>query len=161
MVICLQCHKQACFGSEGEHACYCFMHKLVGMVNVVSKRCQHIDCDKHPSFALQGCRPRYCFSHKLGGMINIKNKRRRKTAKKPHKKPHKKPYHTSVLINKTSNVTIYNNQCIYIDCCKWSSFGFTTKQARYCNIHKLNGMVDVVNEQCIELFEFISNNSVN
>ncbi|MEW5304517.1 MAG: hypothetical protein WDW36_007126 [Sanguina aurantia] len=47
-------------------------HKLPGMINTKTKRCEEPGCFKTPTFAVGGARtPRFCAAHKEAGMVNI------------------------------------------------------------------------------------------
>jgi hypothetical protein len=45
------------------------------MIDVKSKRCEHVGCDKQPGFDIKGGKGRFCASHKTIEMIDVKNKR--------------------------------------------------------------------------------------
>ena len=52
------------------------MHKLAGMVNVISKRCAHDGCVKSSAFnAPDQTRGAFCAVHKLAAMVNVISKR--------------------------------------------------------------------------------------
>ena len=74
------CAKQPLFNFLGEKGgLRCFAHKLDGMVNVVSKTCDHVDdgtaCAKQPKFNFPGeKRGVRCGEHKVDGMIDVVTK---------------------------------------------------------------------------------------
>ena len=55
---------------------YCSQHKLAGMVNVRSGKCNEDGCTIRPNFNHQGVRGGvYCNTHKKEGMVNVNVKR--------------------------------------------------------------------------------------
>jgi hypothetical protein len=55
---------------------FCVTHKDDDMVDVVSKRCEHLGCPKHPSFGDPGeMIARFCVAHKDDDMIDVVSKR--------------------------------------------------------------------------------------
>ena len=75
--MCIQkgCKTRPSFNLEGEKAKYCGLHKLEGMVDVISKRCIHEGCRHGPSFNIEGQQAKYCSLHKLEGMVDVKGVR--------------------------------------------------------------------------------------
>ena len=64
------------FDLQGGKGRFCASHKMDGMIDVKSKRCEHDGCNvMNPSFDLQGGKGRFCASHKMDGMIDVKSKR--------------------------------------------------------------------------------------
>ena len=56
---------------------FCAAHKLGGMVNEVSKVCEHEGCTKIPSFGNPGEKGvRFCAAHKLRGMVDVRASKR-------------------------------------------------------------------------------------
>lgn len=58
----------------GELGTYCAEHKLPGMVNVKSKKCDHKGCDSiNRQFDVAGGKGRFCAVHKVEGMVDVKS----------------------------------------------------------------------------------------
>ena len=71
------CKTRPAFNIDGEKtALYCSIHKLEGMVNVISKTCIYLNCKKYPVYNIDGEKTAlYCSIHKLEGMVNVISKR--------------------------------------------------------------------------------------
>ena len=56
---------------------FCYRHKNEGDVDLVHKRCMHIEgCRKNPHFGSPGDRiPRFCQTHKEDGHVDVKNRK--------------------------------------------------------------------------------------
>lgn len=50
----------------------CRLHKLPGMVDVKSPRCEFPMCGKQPCCGHLGAKARFCSAHKQDGMVNLK-----------------------------------------------------------------------------------------
>ena len=76
MCIYPNCKTNPAFNLEGEKtALYCSIHKLEGMVNVISKTCIYSNCKKQPAYNIEGEKTAlYCSIHKLEGMVNVISK---------------------------------------------------------------------------------------
>lgn len=132
---------------------YCSEHKLPGMVNVVSKTCEHKDCNTRPSFNYPSEKTGlYCVEHKLPDMVNVKDK------KCAHDSCNKCPIFNYPDENggrycsehKLPNmVDVKNKKCEHDSCTKYPIFNYPDKKVRrYCSEHKLPGMINVVNKRC-------------
>jgi hypothetical protein len=138
--------------SDKKNGVYCSIHKLKGMVNVISKRCFHENCNKRPSFNFENEVPIYCYDHKLDGMVNVAN------SKCHHENCSVKPSFNYIDQNqglycskhKLENmVNVVNNRCEFQDCNVKPGFNYEKENyGLYCNKHKLEGMVDVINRKC-------------
>lgn len=72
---CLSCDKRASSNYPSEkRAIYCSKHRLPGMKDVRTKKCEHEGCDKCPSYNYHDRRGLcYCAEHALPGMVNMRN----------------------------------------------------------------------------------------
>lgn len=50
----------------------CRLHKLPGMVDVKSPKCETPMCPKQPCCGHLGAKARFCSEHKQTGMVNLK-----------------------------------------------------------------------------------------
>src|SRR3989338_6074419 len=70
------CMKRSSFGYANKLAMFCVSHKLEGMIDVKSKRCQFPGCITQPTYGEIGSKLAiFCVSHKLESMIDVKHKR--------------------------------------------------------------------------------------
>ncbi|CAN0344470.1 unnamed protein product, partial [Ectocarpus sp. 12 AP-2014] len=79
MVTCKQhgCNKVGSFGVQGTRTAeYCATHAKDGMLNVISKRCDHPGCSKHPSYGRKGSKKaEFCVAHASKDMVDVCSKR--------------------------------------------------------------------------------------
>ena len=144
------CKREPIFNTEGEVPIYCNEHKLVGMVDVVHKKCIHDGCKKRPSFNKEGEVPIYCGEHKLGGMVDVLHKRcihdgckKRPSFNKEGEVPIYCNDHKLVGI-----VNVLHKRCLHDECKRQPTFNIEGEQPIYCGEHKLGGMVDVRSKRC-------------
>ena len=155
MCIYPNCKTNPAFNLEGEKtALYCSIHKLEGMVNVISKTCIYSNCKKQPAYNIEGEKTAlYCSIHKLEGMVNVIHKRciypNCKIRPVYNIEGEKTALYCS--IHKLDEmVDVKNKTCIYSNCKKRPVYNIEgEKTALYCSIHKLEGMVNVISKTCI------------
>ena len=102
---------------------YCSNHKLSGMVDVINRKCEHIDengkkCTKIPSFGNSGERKR-CAQHKLLGM-------------------------TENVSIKCDYIGNDKKQCTLVPCYNFPNEKFSKR----CKNHAIDGMVDITHKKC-------------
>jgi hypothetical protein len=131
----------------------CKLHKEQDMVDIVSKRCKHLNCTTRPTFGKLGKSAEYCKDHKEQNMVNVVSKRckhpnckRRPTFGKPgckveYCKDHKEE----------EMVDINNKRCKHPNCIIQPTFGKPGKKAEFCKNHKEQNMVNVVSKRCKHL----------
>uniref|UniRef100_A0A7S3XZM6 EsV-1-7 n=1 Tax=Heterosigma akashiwo TaxID=2829 RepID=A0A7S3XZM6_HETAK len=116
---------------------FCSQHKEEGMKNIFAA-CKHAECTKHSSYNFEaGQQPKFCAQHKLQGMVNVKHAAA--SSEQAQKKEGGMP----------RRVRRNTRTCEQAGCSKGPTFGFQDEQeGRFCEEHKVNGMVDVKNEVC-------------
>jgi hypothetical protein len=149
----MECNKQPTYNYEGYIPKYCADHKKDGMINVISKKCQHNNCDKRPSFNIEGQKiPIYCIEHKLNNMINIINK---KCAYENCKKTPSYNFRDQKLtkycvIHKlVGMVDVKSIKCEHINCDIGACFNIFGEKPKFCATHKLINMIDLTHKKCI------------
>jgi hypothetical protein len=141
------CNKHPSFNFKGLiGGRFCSAHKLPGMQDVISKRCE--DCAKQAAFNFEGqSRGRFCSSHKSPGMINVKDKLCEMVGCSKYPTANfaghsGRRFCTSHKLDGMINFT--NKRCEAIGCIKHPKFNFLGKPGRrFCGVHKLNGMVAI------------------
>lgn len=72
------CRKDASFNfKDDKKLLYCKSHKITGMINIKSKKCEYEGCNIiNPAFNNKGeIKGKFCFSHKSENMINVVSKK--------------------------------------------------------------------------------------
>ncbi len=163
-----RCTKRPVFNIEGEkYGKFCEEHKTIQMVNVVDKKCIHIDedgteCKNQRYYNILGLKPKYCQVHKTDDMIHLKgikcgvemedgtlcNKYR------DYNYPNEKVAKFCCNHKLDGMIDIRHSRCIHIDedgnkCDKFPSYNFTgNKTNQYCPNHRQKGMIDVQAKRC-------------
>jgi len=132
---------------------HCVRHKLLGMKNVKSKRCEGDEgrCEKIPSFGFEGQPPRFCVLHRLEGMSVPDGKRcehksctKRKMFGFPGQQVHFCGTH-----REPGMTDLVSKRCEAPNCDHRPSFGFRgQKLSKYCRIHKEPGMINNKGKKC-------------
>ena len=148
------CSKIASYNEYNEKkGLYCNVHKLNGMVNVISKMCSYEGCTKIPVYNKENeITGLYCKEHKTDDMINVISRTCKENGcnKQPtyNKIGEKTPLYcrwhkTDGMVNLVNKMCM-NNGCNKIALCNKEG----EKEGLYCNQHKIDGMVDVKNKTC-------------
>ena len=146
-VRCQLCHKLPSFNFEGmKGGRFCADHKLPGMANVCCKRCEVPSCDRCPSYNFEGTKgARFCSEHKLDGMVDVLSAMcvteacgKGASFNFPGQVPR-----FCVAHMQPGMINIKSRRCEA--CFKVPTFNFEGEPAgRFCTVHKLSGMVDVI-----------------
>jgi hypothetical protein len=147
------CTIRCAYGTEWKKPKRCKTHIEIGMINVISKRCEYKDCTKQPTFNNTGENvSRFCSDHKLPGMVSMrkdlycKYKDCDKTGTFGISKNSKKRY---CIEHKSSNMIDTRSMlCKYNNCTSQPSFDIVGGKGKYCATHKLDGMIDVKHKRC-------------
>ena len=151
--LCQECTIFASFGTEWKNPLFCARHKLDGMKNVVSKRCEAPGCESRPTFGREKGKALYCALHFLDGMKNVKDK----VCQEPECETRptygvewKKPTHcVSHALEGMKNVKA--KRCEHLGCEIQATCGTQWRKPIYCSLHKTDEMKDVINKRCEEI----------
>ena len=145
------CEVQPVFGFDAKTMCS--KHKVPGMKDLQSPRCQNEECDTQASFARDGDRPTYCVKHKSSDMVDVQS--RRCSAQDCIRQPlYALPGATEAFhcgLHKLPDmVNITGRRCDREGCNIHPVFGFPhdNKSPRFCAQHKEEGMEDIVSVRC-------------
>jgi hypothetical protein len=142
----VNCETRALYSiKNSEKPEYCRAHKKEIMIDVLSKRCNFINCDKHRIYGIVKGKPEYCSTHKLENMIDCITKKciyKDCTVKATYDKKY-------CATHKKDN-SKKQKQCITQGCGKYSIFGEKGGDPLYCDIHKLENMVNIKKKYCLE-----------
>jgi hypothetical protein len=142
--------KNATFGFEGGKGSCCKKHAEVGMVDVKSKRCEHVGCDVQPYYDFKGGKGRFCKEHAQVGMVNVKSKRCEhlgcdvqpnydiKRGKGRFCKEHAE----------VGMVNVKSKRCEHVGCDVRPSYDVRGGKGRFCKEHAEEGMVNVKSKRC-------------
>jgi hypothetical protein len=124
------------------------------MLNVVSKKCIHIECSVLPSYNYPGEKTAiYCAKHKLDDMINIKSKTCIYEGCNIQPSCNYLGEKTAIYCathKLYDMVNIKDKKCIFEGCNVQPSCNFPgEKTPIYCVTHKLDDMINVVSKTCI------------
>ncbi|CAM9917534.1 unnamed protein product [Ectocarpus sp. 6 AP-2014] len=106
------------------------------MVDVKSPRCEMAGCRKQPCCGFPGLKPRFCSEHKQDGMLNLKTRAFR------------------CKYRGVAGLGIADDPMMPLPagktqpCNRACRYAYPGEEAVYCQKHKLNGMVDVINPSC-------------
>ena len=145
----------SCSTNASTNALYCSIHKSLGMLNVITKKCRASGCFTFPNFnyADNGVKTGiYCSLHKLDGMIDVKNRKCRFIG--CPKRPFFNYFGQSSGIYCSTHkqddmIDVKNKHCSYLSdvvksCPKRAYFNYIGHSVGvYCATHKLDGMVNI------------------
>ena len=149
------CKLRAAFNNEGEKkGLYCFAHKELWMVNVVSRKCIYSGCKVQPIYGVKGSKKAiFCALHKERDMVDVVNKRC------IHPGCDTKPYFNikgskkaifCTLHKESDMVDVINKRCIHPGCETLSTFSIKNKKERlFCAKHKTIDMVYNTSRICM------------
>jgi len=146
------CEKIKKFGFVNEKAVYCGTHRATGMIDVVSKRCEHLGCScVCPVFNIAGGKGRFCFVHKTPEMVNVMHKKCefQSCNQQPsfNYEGSKKGQYCSK--HKLPNmIDVRNKRCEHAGCNINASFDLAGGKGRFCASHKSSLMEDVKRKRC-------------
>jgi hypothetical protein len=147
------CNTRATFNFKGQTKRFCNKHKEIGMINVVTKKCENTDCDRIAiyNFINEPIR-KYCSIHREIGMVNIKHKKCKfnKCTKIPNFNFNGEKNGLYCNTHKLDNmVDVINKKCEFKGCLIQPHFNFAgEKKGLFCNKHKKENMIDVINKKC-------------
>ena len=149
----LKCPKRASFGIPGGPPVACTGHKEPGMVNVLSKRCDHPGgCATIPTFGHPGGSAARCSAHKEPGMIDVVSKRCDYPGgcnTVPSFGPPGGSVARCLMHREPGMVAMRVRRCRYPGGCdKVPSFGAPGGSAARCSEHREPGMVNVNAKRC-------------
>lgn len=147
------CTTIAYYNLRGEtERIYCAKHKLLEMVNVVTKTCKVLECGHQPCFGHEGSTPEYCTTHKEDGMVNLRERRC------AHDECIKKPNFNfigetrgvfCVTHKKSGMVDVIGIKCKFDGCLIRPSFGPIGGSRMWCLKHKTTNDINLIpNYQC-------------
>ena len=155
------CNKQASYNySHIKRGCYCKTHKKDEMIDVKHPKCLEKNCMIRPSFALNGSKVGlYCYKHKMADMIDVVSilcQHDGCTTQPSYGYIIKKPLFCKK--HKEKDMVYVRSQCLFEGCITQPVYNFKRKKRpKYCNEHKKDGMVDIINPMCQGCGLFIVN----
>lgn len=147
---CLNCSKRASFGIEYKKATHCKDHAINNMLDVISKRCEHINCTKRPSYGFKNKKATHCKSHADDNMVDVISKQCEYpncTTIPSYGLKNKKATHCKSHANDDMS-DVSHKCCKYLDCYTRPSYGLEYKKPTHCKFHANNNMFDVSNKCC-------------
>jgi len=152
--ICEQCGIYAIYNFENEkNGICCFNHKEIGMINVLSKKCEYAWCKTLPLFNFEGeIKARFCSEHKEIGMINVKDKKCEyigcKTIPTFNFKGEKKRRFCNEH-KEIGMINVLSKVCEQENCNTQPIYNFEGQiKARFCSEHKEIGMINIKHKTC-------------
>ena len=146
------CSKSAVFDIKGGIGRYCKTHKLVDMVNVKSKRCEHEGCESLSTvFDVKGGKGRFCSTHKTANMVSVKGKRCEQEGCDSLSPVYdvKGGKGRFCVAHKTADmIDVIHKRCEQEECEKQPCFDIAGGKGRFCAIHKLADMVNIKSKRC-------------
>jgi hypothetical protein len=165
------CKENACFSEPTYNyptektTAYCSAHKLPGMVDVKHPKCQHVDengnkCDKGPTYGPEGGKAIYCEPHSnlYENMVMVITNRLCKYVDEDGNKcgncaSYRKPGSSTKWCAKHKQEGakyIYQGVFCEVEGCETRSSQnyLTEKKARFCELHKLDGMYNIIDPRC-------------
>ena len=123
---------------------------------LVSQLCRNGNCKILPTYNVEEeTKALYCFEHKKDFMVDVKNKNKiciydfcKKRASYNYENEKKGIYCLEHILDKMINIVDKNRICQYNNCKIRASFNFVNNPAKFCKLHKNEGMTDVLNKKC-------------
>ena len=148
------CTSQPVFNIQGQkRGIFCSVHKLDGMVDVMTRRCEYAGCTTQPTFNIQGQnRGIFCSKHKSVTMVDIRSKRCEyagcTTVPTFNIEGEKKAIMCAT--HKSANmIDVRSKRCEFAGCMLQPAYNIEgEKKAIMCTTHKSANMIDVKNKQC-------------
>lgn len=144
------------FNTKGvKPAVFCATHKLDGMIDVISQRCEFPECDTMATFNFAGKRGRrFCSQHKLDGMVDVKHKTCAHTGCTKvnavfHYPGNKKGVFCAAH-KQDGMINVISHRCAFVGGCdKHPIYNLPGENVgKFCVAHREPDMVDVVNRRC-------------
>lgn len=133
---------------------YCNTHKLDGMINKATRRCEFEKCDKIPTYGYEGTkRAIFCLDHREDIMIDIKHKKCEfdKCDIRPsyNYEDNKIPKFCFEHKEETM-VDVVSRKCKFEGCKYSCCFGYKEDMKPiFCSLHKSETMIDVYKRGCM------------
>lgn len=148
-----KCTIRASYGMPGGKRVTCAAHIKEDMVDLSRRNCKHDGCKHTAKYGVPGRPPTHCKDHAdKNTMSKIYGK-----CKHPGCEisasfglPNGKPMYCGLHQDKKTMVLLYCRDCEEPDCDVQPCYAMLGEKARRCAEHRLDGMVDVVNEHCDE-----------
>jgi hypothetical protein len=146
------CVKKASYGVFGQTAQFCKEHSQLGMLNVITKKCEFRSCVISASYGFLGFPKRFCATHKAEGMVNIGAKLCENTdcctianfAMKGERPRFCDVHKTTGMIN----IVNLKLLCQVKDCMVRGTYQYPGHKERFCAKHKQDDMVDLYKKTC-------------
>ncbi len=161
MAICSfdNCSKQAIFAHlKNDKLKYCKTHSSEDMIDVINKRCAHLDCNKiSPNFAYsKSDKFKYCKSHKADNMVDVINKRCAYQSCNSINPIFAYTKNDELKFCKAHKVEdmldIRHKRCAHPSCDHLPTFAYSkSDEFKYCKSHKAEDMVDIASKRCAHL----------
>lgn len=142
------CREPARYNIKGKNSgIHCEIHKTKEMINVYIKRCQK--CDNPARFNVAGKPKEFCGKHKSDGMVCYQHKK----CQWPEGCNIIATYGYAnqrclACVRHKAIDMIYQTTCHVADCDTQPNYNFETEKCgKYCDKHKLIGMIDVHNRR--------------
>lgn len=133
---------------------YCAKHKLLGMIDIKSKKCFYKNCEKIPYFNFDNIKtPKYCEEHSEDGMVNVKDKRcEEKNCENLARYNYKNESNLKYCIKhrKIGMFDKKNDYCRHENCETLASYNYEgEKKKLYCSNHYLPYMINIKHRKCM------------
>jgi len=131
---------------------FCSLHKLEGMEDVKSRRCETKGCDVTcPAFDLPGGKGRFCLTHKSALMINVRSKHCDFTDCKSINRQFDNKGGKGRFCAQHKQDGMVNVKSLMCVLCETSaSYGKPGSKRTHCAKHRLQGMIKRPNALCID-----------
>ena len=130
---------------------FCGLHKVQGMVNLKSLRCEVEGCETIPVFDFVGGKGRFCGKHKQTGMMNVKNKVCKYDGCKVNPVfdyPGGKGKYCAVH-KLPDMIDVKHKRCEFNGCSTLNpAFDYIDGKGRFCSVHKSADMINVKSRKC-------------
>ncbi|AYV75819.1 MAG: hypothetical protein Terrestrivirus3_88 [Terrestrivirus sp.] len=145
------CKMSRVFGPIGGKPLYCEKHSQKEMINLVNKKCLFDGCKTQAYYGLPNQRVTHCLKHKSDGMVDVKSIKciSDDCNMRPlfNKLGETKPLYCRECA-KDKDMADVVNKCKEIMCKKCAMYGFKDKSKMYCETHKKDGMISVIDRKC-------------
>jgi len=152
--ICEECGIRAIFNfEEFSFGIRCVKHKEIGMINVISKTCEHEGCKTQPIYNNEGeLKARFCNEHKEIGMVDVKDKTCEHEGCKTQPIYNNEGELKARFCNEHKEigmVDLKHKTCEHEGCKTRPTYNNEGElKARFCNEHKEIGMINVKDKTC-------------
>lgn len=144
------CNKRPCYNLESEpQPKFCKTHKSEEMIDVITKRCIEIGCNKFPMYNYNNYqKPVYCTSHYKVGMVDVRRILCELCQTQASFGLLGQVVSRCASHKQNGMLRRPNRRCNFDNCNEYAYYGNIGFMAIFCNIHKHESHINLIEQEC-------------